>query len=95
MQCFGITMLVLLFQLSEDSDIIGKDQNGGSDKEDHKYYIAEKVKLGQDHPYIDLDEMNRTNPSLVKEHPMLSRSYRRAATIPLKFRWVIKYFHRA
>jgi hypothetical protein len=73
------------WKLSEDSDIIGKDQNGGSDKEDHKYYIAEKVKLGQDHPYIDLDEMNRTNPSLVKEHPMLSRSYRRAATIPLKF----------
>ena len=85
----------LFFKLSEDSDIIGKDQNGGSDKEDHKYYIAEKVKLGQDHPYIDLDEMNKTNPSLVKEHPMLSRSYRRAATIPLKFRWVTKYFHQA
>lgn len=53
--------------------------------EDHKYYVAQKWAIDENHPYIDLDYMNKTKPNSVKEHPMLSRSYRRAATIPLNF----------
>ena len=59
-----------------------------STTEDHKYYLAEKVLIDQEHPYINLDEMKEKYPDTVKEHPMLSRSYRRAATIPLTFRLV-------
>jgi len=71
------------WKLTEEAGFEANDNN----KEDHKYYMAEKVPIDDRHPYIDLDKMNRTNPNIVKEHPMLSRSYRRAATIPLKFRF--------
>jgi len=53
--------------------------------EDHKYYVAQKVPIDDQNPYVDLDRMNETYPNIVKEHPMLSRSYRRAATISLTF----------
>ena len=54
--------------------------------EDHKYYVAQKVPIDDQNPYVDLDRMNETYPNIVKEHPMLSRSYRRAATISLTFK---------
>ena len=64
------------------------DDHNHYNTEDHKYYLAQNVRIDDNHPYVDLDEMNRTQPNSVKEHHMLSRSYRRAATIPLNFRFV-------
>jgi len=62
---------------------IEEDSDYESNTEDHKYYLAEKIEHNRQ--YVDLDNLSKTNPKLVKEHPMLSRSYRRAATIPLTF----------
>lgn len=46
----------------------------------HKYYVGHFVADGKS--WVDLDKLNQ---SLVKEHKMLSKSYRRAATVPLSF----------
>ena len=35
--------------------------------------------------WVDLEKWNISNPGIVKTHEMLSKSYRRAATIPLNF----------
>ena len=67
--------------------VIKLEEERDDDKEDHKYYIAEVI-TSENQPYIDLDELNKTTPHIVSEHPMLSKSYRRAATIPLQFRFV-------
>ena len=55
--------------------------------------MAQQWPIDEKHPYVDLDKMNKTTPNSVKEHPMLSRSYRRAATIPLNFRFVRFIYH--
>ena len=50
----------------------------------HKYYNSTFTSFNGS--WIDLEEWNKTiHPGIVFEHPMLSKSYRRAATIPLKF----------
>ena len=53
----------------------------------HKYY-THTVEQGKDYFY-DLDHHNFTGPNRgkVKEHDMLSQSYRRAATINLSFKF--------
>jgi len=55
--------------------------------ETHKYY-SHTVRQGEDHFY-DLDQLNKTGPHAgrVKQHNMLSQSYRRAATINLSFKF--------
>merc|ERR1712141_315589 len=57
----------------------------GTDNTDHhKYYNSTFTSFNGS--WIDLEEWNKTiHPGIVFEHPMLSKSYRRAATIPLKF----------
>ena len=35
--------------------------------------------------WVDLEIWNKTSPGIVRTHEMLSKSYRRAATIPLNF----------
>jgi len=54
---------------------------------DHfKYYNSTYVTFEDN--WIDLDEWNRTtHPGIVNQHSMLSKSYRRAATIALKFKF--------
>ena len=56
-------------------------------QETHKYY-RHTVRQGEDHFY-DLDQLNTTGPHAgrVKQHNMLSQSYRRAATINLSFKF--------
>ena len=56
-------------------------------QETHKYY-SHTVRQGEDHFY-DLDQLNKTGPHAgrVKQHNMLSQSYRRAATINLSFKF--------
>ena len=53
----------------------------------HKYYMH-TIEQGKDYFY-DLDHHNFTGPNQgkVKEHDMLSQSYRRAATINLSFKF--------
>ena len=53
----------------------------------HKYYMH-TIEQGKDYFY-DLDSHNVTGPNMgkVKEHDMLSQSYRRAATINLSFKF--------
>jgi len=57
------------------------------DNETHKYY-KHTVRQGENHFY-DLDQLNTTGPHAgrVKQHNMLSQSYRRAATINLSFKF--------
>ena len=54
------------------------------DPDQDKYYSSIPKKFSD--TFVDLDQLNRTTGD-VKEHPMLSKSYRRAATIPLSFRF--------
>lgn len=49
----------------------------------HKYYVGQFVK--DNSLWVDLDKLKQENDSMVKEHKMLSKSYRRAATVPLSF----------
>jgi len=65
-----------------------KDDNLTADHAtDHfKYYNSTFVKFSES--WIDLEEWNRTiHPGIVNQHSMLSKSYRRAATIALKFQF--------
>lgn len=71
------------------SEIAGKNNftRGGDGEEDpdqDKYYSS--IPKNFVDTFVDLDQLNRTTGD-VKEHPMLSKSYRRAATIPLSFRF--------
>ena len=54
------------------------------DPDQDKYYSS--IPKNFSDTFVDLDALNRTTGG-VKEHPMLSKSYRRAATIPLSFRF--------
>jgi len=54
--------------------------NINNSTDSHKYYVGHFVADGKS--WVDLDKFNK---SLVKEHKMLSKSYRRAATVPLSF----------
>jgi len=67
-------------------EIAGKKNvtDGGKDPDQDKYYSSIPKKFSD--TFVDLDQLNRTTGD-VKEHPMLSKSYRRAATIPLSFRF--------
>lgn len=49
----------------------------------HKYYKMNISDYGT--AWVDLDMLNVTANGIVKEHSMLSKSYRRAATINLNF----------
>jgi len=49
----------------------------------HKYYVGHFVE--DSNLWVDLDKLKQQNDSMVKEHKMLSKSYRRAATVPLSF----------
>ena len=49
----------------------------------HKYYKMNTSDYRS--AWVDLDELNTTQNGIVKEHSMLSKSYRRAATINLNF----------
>lgn len=49
----------------------------------HKYYKMNISDYGS--AWVDLDRLNTTQNGIVKEHSMLSKSYRRAATINLNF----------
>lgn len=53
------------------------------DTEHYKYYNSSFVPFGPS--WVDLEKWNISNPGIVKTHEMLSKSYRRAATIPLNF----------
>ena len=53
-------------------------------QEPHRYYRSDPIDFTN--TWVDLDELNKTQ-GIVKEHPMLSKSYRRAATITLKFKF--------
>lgn len=53
-------------------------------QDDVKYY--ENVPASYSDMWVDLDSLNASS-GIVKEHPMLSKSYRRAATIKLSFRF--------
>jgi len=63
------------------------EDNFAFDNETLKYY-SHKVEQGTNYFY-DLDTLNSTGPQKgnVKEHNMLSQSYRRAATINLSFKF--------
>jgi len=64
-----------------DKSIDGTDDTGdGIHPDSHKYYVGHFVADGGS--WVDLDKLNH---SIVKEHKMLSKSYRRAATVPLSF----------
>ena len=52
------------------------------DENSEKYY--KNVQKTFSETFVDLDQLNKTTGKVVK-HSMLSTSYRRAATIPLKF----------
>lgn len=53
-------------------------------QEHYKYYNSTFIPFNDS--WIDLEEWNKTtHPGIVYQHSMLSRSYRRAATISLKF----------
>jgi len=54
-----------------------------NDTEHYKYYNSSFVPFGPS--WVDLEKWNISNPGIVKTHEMLSKSYRRAATIPLNF----------
>ena len=54
------------------------------DPDQDKYYSS--IPKNFSDTFVDLDALNRTTGG-VKEHQMLSKSYRRAATIPLSFRF--------
>jgi len=54
-----------------------------NDTEHYKYYNSSFVPFRES--WVDLENWNQTTPGIVKTHEMLSKSYRRAATIPLNF----------
>ena len=54
------------------------------DENSEKYY--KNVQKTFSETFVDLDQLNKTTGKVVK-HSMLSTSYRRAATISLKFRF--------
>ena len=54
------------------------------DPDQDKYYSS--IPKSFSDTFVDLDKLNSTTGK-VKEHPMLSKSYRRAATIPLTFKF--------
>jgi len=64
-----------------------KEENLTASNEDHyKYYNSTFVPFEGN--WIDLEEWNKTiHPGIVNQHSMLSKSYRRAATIALKFKF--------
>lgn len=81
-----------LSKVDESDDEVHKnvhshDDNFSFDNETHKYY-SHKVEQGTSYFY-NLDTLNNTGPhkGQVKEHNMLSQSYRRAATINLTFKF--------
>lgn len=51
----------------------------------HKYYSSSFVPY--EHTWVDLDVLNSSGKANVQEHKMLSKSYRRAATIKLNFKF--------
>lgn len=62
------------------------EKENWKENEDHyKYYNSTFISFNSS--WIDLEEWNRTNPGIVYQHSMLSKSYRRAATISLKFKF--------
>ena len=52
-------------------------------QDEHKYYESQPVNYST--AWIDLDRLNRTGSGIVRDHELLSQSYRRAATITLSF----------
>jgi len=80
------------FDISDDSakDIANKHGYGEAfrnETDHHKYYSSKKVHF--ESAWIDLEKWNKSesHPGIVQEHSMLSKSYRRAATISLKFQF--------
>lgn len=63
------------------------EEEGFKGKDDYfKYY--KNVTIPFNNTWIDLEEWNKTtHPGIVYQHSMLSKSYRRAATISLKFKF--------
>jgi len=63
-----------------------EDHLNASSEDHYKYYNSTFVPF--DGNWIDLEEWNQTtHPGIVNQHSMLSKSYRRAATIALKFKF--------
>lgn len=64
------------------------DENFGSSNDTHKYYKSQFKQNGEVY-FKDLDMLNSTgdHAGKVMEHNMLSKSYRRAATIQLNFKF--------
>jgi len=72
------------FNATIDSHL--KSDNMSRSSDDHRYYISEPSPFQES--WINLTEWNSTkHPGIVQEHAMLSKSYRRAATISLKFQF--------
>jgi len=65
------------------NDFLNGHNNITLKNDHHKYYKSQEHDFNA--AWIDLDEFNQTYPGSVKKHGMLSKSYRRAATISLKF----------
>lgn len=72
------------FNTTIDPNLKTDHMNQSADN--HKYYMSEPSSFEKS--WIDLKEWNTTkHPGIVQEHAMLSKSYRRAATISLKFQF--------
>jgi len=67
---------------------VNKEKNLRPENDTFKYYYSEFKQNGEDY-FIDLDTKNNTgdHAGKVMEHNMLSKSYRRAATIQLNFKF--------
>jgi len=76
--------------ISEDAIKSSVQKNNLTTNEDNdtKYYQTDFIESGLIY-FQDLDKANKSGPHMgkVQEHPMLSKSYRRAATISLKFKF--------
>jgi hypothetical protein len=62
---------------------LDKKYDTKNDTEHYKYYNSSFVSFEKN--WVDLEIWNKTSPGIVRTHEMLSKSYRRAATIPLNF----------